>query len=159
MDAFDFETVQRQINGALRDSLRQIESNPDKFQRFADRFDRTAEAGFYSGEGAPRAEGETPTWSPNPAYIESLEEMWESALRVLKNHGLEPDSPIREQFDSSREYKDSPASHRRVFIGQLVSRISGKPVTLYVLTVPHSHDRFEYVVPPHIHLSKSLPDS
>jgi hypothetical protein len=63
---------------------------------------------------------------------------------------------LRELFYLSREYRDHAAEHRRIFHGQLVDRRQGRPVTYFMLNIPHSHAGFKYPIPPRIHIAESL---
>ena len=148
----NFEILETEINRILENSWQSLVGDPEVVNHYSAIFDRTSESGFYSGEG-PRGSGELPVWSPNEAYMQSLEKMWQPVAEYLKEKGITLDISLRNLFPTTREYKDTPIHHRRVFVGQLCSE--GKAVTLFMLTVPHSHEKFEYISAPHIQISKS----
>src|SRR5262249_23272582 len=100
-------------------------------------------------------------WKPNPAYIQSLIAMWEgdgggSGRTELERRGLTLERSLEDLFYESHEYEDTEFNHRRVFQGHLVEIESGRPVTFFMLTVPHSPDRFDLVSPPVIATSPRL---
>jgi len=155
----DYGVIELELNEILNASCGELLSNKEKVMYYSGLFDRTGESGFYKSVNGPRAVGEQPTWKPNPAYMDSLEEIWEPVDIALKDHGLRIDNTLRENFQFSREYKDKDKIHRRVFNGQIIDCNRGKnglPSTFYMLTVPHSHLGFEYVNSPMIQLSRSL---
>jgi len=155
----DFEKLESDINVAMEAALREILSTPGKISEYSSKFDRRKEEGFYNSEPGPIGTGETPNWEPNPAYMDSLEEIWAPAEEVLNSQGLIIDVPLRIAFSKSREYKDSLNCHRRVFVGQILQEKDGKALTVFLLTVPHSHHLFEYVTSPTIYFSKTLPEA
>lgn len=148
--------LELELNAILAEACHGLMSSRARVEHFASLFDRTHEAGFYAAGGPVRGEGEQPTWKPNPAYIDSLEEMWTGVEECLDRRGLALESPLRELFFTSHEYHDRVNDHRRVFHGQVVDKVSGIPRTFFMLTVPHSHDGFRYVEPPVIRLSEEL---
>jgi hypothetical protein len=152
-----FSDIENRVNELLRDAWRTLNSDEAAQCYYRAVFDRTGEEGFYSDADRVRGNGEQPTWSPNEAYIQAHERMWAPADRYLASVGLQLDAPFRELFYSSREYKDTPSDHRRVFFGQFCNN-DGVPVTAFMLTVPHSHDEFRFLVPLRISLSKRSPD-
>ena len=152
----DIAKLQHTTNSILSQSCAAIIGDEAKATHYAKLFDRSSEAGFYASAAGPRGEGETPTWSPNPAYMDSLEEMWTPVEALLSDHGLRLEKTLRELFFLSVEYKDRAADHRRVFHGQLVNADTGKPVTYFMLNIPHSHGGFKYLTPPRIQIAELL---
>lgn len=65
--------------------------------------------------------------------------------------GLE--KSLRELFYLSHEYEDNVDCHRRVFHGHVVHGELATPITYFMMTVPHSHTRFEYVGAPRVQLA------
>src|SRR5437016_3053705 len=110
-----FELLEAEINLVLHDSCRKLLADPVKVAYFAGAFDRSAETGFYNSAAGPRGKGEMPSWAPNPAYMESLEEMWEPVAALLESKGLALEKTLRELFYRSHEYRDHAAEHRRIF--------------------------------------------
>jgi hypothetical protein len=138
-----------------------IMGDPERVALYQGMFDRTVESGFYGPDAPVRGRGETPTWKPNPAYIQSLVAMWEgdargSAEAILAERSLALERPLDELFYDSHEYEDTEENHRRVFHGHLIEVATGRPRTFFMLTVPHSHDRFDLVTPPEIAISALL---
>jgi hypothetical protein len=148
--------LERELNQVLSTACGELMGSPPRVEHFARLFDRTHESGFYTQSSGVRGQGEQPTWSPNPAYIDSLEEIWVGAAECLDRRGLALDKSLRELFFTSHEYHDRENDHRRVFHGHLVERETGVPRTFFMLTVPHSHDGFRYVEAPVIRLSEEL---
>lgn len=148
--------LERELNAVLSQACHELMGSQARVEHFANMFDRTHEAGFYAAGGPVRGQGEQPTWKPNPAYIDSLEEMWTGVEECLDGRGLALEKTLRELFFTSHEYHDRVNDHRRVFHGQLLEKESGIPRTFFMLTVPHSHDGFRYVEPPVIRLSEEL---
>jgi len=142
------------VNAILRQAWRQLNEDRDAQRYYSSIFDRTGEEGFYSASDRLRGEGEMPTWSPNEAYIQSHEAMWEPVTRYLAGLGLRMQGTFRDLFRFSREYRDTETEHRRVFWGQLETA-QGRPLTAFMLTVPHSHECFRYSVPMIVRLSES----
>lgn len=151
-----FVRLEREINDILREACQLLMSSPARVEHFSSLFDRTYETGFYTDNSDVRGHGEQPTWSPNPAYMNSLEEIWVGAAARLDEEGLSLEKSLRELFPSSREYHDLENDHRRVFSGQLVDKGTQVPQTFFMLTVPHSHDGFRYVEAPVIRLSEKM---
>src|SRR5262249_10040557 len=117
---------------------------------------RSSETGFYASEQGPRGRGETPAWAPNPAYMESLEDMWRPVEALLERNGLALEKTLQELFYLSHEYRDHAAEHRRIFHDQLVDTGQRKPLTYFMLNIPHSHAGFDYPTCPRIHIAESL---
>src|SRR5215467_8758081 len=140
----------------MREACQLLMSSPLKVEHFSRLFDRTQEAGFYADKSQVRGHGEQPTWARNPAYMNSLEELWVGAAARLDQDGLSLKTSLRDLFPSSREYHDSENDHHRVFYEQLVDKETQTPKTAFMLTVPHSHDGFRYVEAPVIRLSEGL---
>lgn len=151
-----FAGLEQELNEILSRACEALMGSPAKVKHFAGLFDRTHESGFYTNSDRIRGQGEQPTWSPNPAYIDSLEEMWTEAAARLEQRGLALEKGLRELFFTSHEYHDRENDHRRVFHGHLVDKQTGVPRTFFMLTVPHSHDGFRYVDAPAIRLSAEL---
>jgi hypothetical protein len=151
-----FVRLEREINDIMREACQLLMSSPSKVEHFSRLFDRTQEAGFYADKSQVRGHGEQPTWAPNPAYMNSLEEIWVGAAARLDEEGLSLETSLRDLFSSSREYHDRENDHRRVFYGQLIDHATRIPKTAFMLTVPHSHDGFRYVEAPVIRLSEEL---
>lgn len=145
--------VEDRVNALLHDAWRKLNTDQAALRFYGSIFDRTGEEGFYSDPDRVRASGEQPTWSPNEAYIQAHERMWQPVEEFLASVGLQLDAPFRELFYSSREYKDTVSDHRRVFFGQLCDD-QRVPVTAFMLTVPHSHDEFRFLVPMRISISR-----
>jgi hypothetical protein len=152
----DLGALEREVNEALDGTCRAILDDTDRRQHYASLFDRSSEEGFYGSSEGPKGEGEQPAWEPNPAYMDSLEEMWVACAEILHRNELELGEPLRKAFFSSYEYKDTLDNHRRVFTGHVVSTRTGIPITLYALTVPHSHRGFDYCETPLFYVSKLL---
>lgn len=151
-----FATLEQELNEILSKACRELMSSPAKVEQFGRLFDRTHETGFYREGGDVRGQGEQPTWSPNPAYMDSIEEIWTEADARLEESDLALEKSLRELFFSSHEYQDRENDHRRVFHGHLIDKTTGIPRTFFMLTVPHSHDGFRYVDAPSIRLSEEL---
>jgi hypothetical protein len=159
--ARDGASLERDVNAELSRAHVAIMSDPERVATYQGMFDRTVETGFYGEDSPIRGHGEKPTWKPNPAYITSLVAMWEgdddgSGKAELERRGLTLERPLEELFYDSHEYEDTELSHRRVFQGHLVDIASRRPVTFFMLTVPHSHERFDLVQPPVIAVSSLL---
>jgi len=152
----NFKEIENDINTSMKNTFKVLDSDQEKKKYFASLFDRTVEEGFYKNNSPRKGEGEKPTWAPNPAYMDSLEYLCEGSLKILKDHGLKLEKTLKELFYESREYKDYTTTHRRVFFGQILSISTSKPVTMFLLSVPHSHKCFEYIREPHIYLDKFL---
>lgn len=146
----NFAEIETQINLLLSQEIKQIRNQTDQYQPI---FDRAAETAFYT---QPKGLGEVPTWEPNPAYMLSTECFWEKPAQYLQSIGLRTEQTLREMFFMSREYQDSEQVHRRVFCGQLVELETQVSVTFFLLTVPHSHHRFEYYYDPYISISRAM---
>jgi hypothetical protein len=151
-DAFRLFEVEARVNEILRRQWNELSSNPATQAYYRAIFDRTVEEGFYSDPN--RASGEGSGSGPNEAYLLSHEKMWEAVDGYLKAMHLKVDGTFRELFFSSREYEDSETEHRRVFCGHLCN-FEGRPVTAFMLTVPHSHRSFRYPTPMQIVLPES----
>src|SRR5688572_3957379 len=80
--------LEEELNAVLSRACRELTTSQARVEHFAGLFDRTHETGFYSAGGQVRGEGEQPTWRPNPAYMDSLEEMWTRAEACLDQRGL-----------------------------------------------------------------------
>jgi hypothetical protein len=145
--------VEDRVNALLHDAWRKLNADRAALCFYRSIFDRTGEEGFYSDPDRVSGSGEQPTWSPNEAYIQAHERMWQPVAEFLASVGLQLDAPFRELFYSSREYKDTLSDHRRVFFGQFCD-VQGTPVTAFMLTVPHSHDEFRFLVPMRIAISQ-----
>lgn len=153
---YQFNAIEDEINQILNEACQIMLATEDKVSYYSSLFDRSSETGFYSGKKGPRGEGEQPTWAPNPAYMDSLEELWVPVDEKLKKYGLTLEKPLRELFYQSHEYKDKKSDHRRVFHGQLVDMENRKPVTYFMINIPHSHTHFNYVRPPQIQIASGL---
>jgi hypothetical protein len=151
-----FEILEAEISQILENSWRELLADPSKVAYYASVFDRSVETGFYSNHIAARGQGETPSWHPNPAYMESLEDMWRPVEGLLERKGLALEKTLRELFYLSHEYRDHAADHRRVFHGHVVETTSRKPVTYFMLNIPHSHAGFKYLTPPRVQIAESL---
>ncbi len=151
-----FQQLESEMNTILSSACARLMSDDEKVAYYSSLFDRTSESGFYASAAGPRGEGEQPTWSPNPAYMDSLEELWIDVEAKLAESGLTLEKTLRELFYLSHEYMDQTADHRRVFHGQLIDVERGKPVTYFMLSIPHSHAGFRYITPPYIQISPSL---
>jgi hypothetical protein len=151
-----FQKLETEINDILRNELDNLMADRNRVAHFAQLFDRTSENNFYSGAHGPQGIGEQPTWAPNPAYMDSLEELWIPVEEKLRAFGLGLEKTLRELFYLSHEYKDQDQDHRRVFHGQLVDRARGIPVTYFMINIPHSHAGFQYLVPPAIQIAPLL---
>ncbi len=152
----DFAAVESAVNEILDREWRNLVSDPEAQARYARHFDRTVEEGFYED---PRRRGDSlppPGARPNEAYILAHEAMWEPVDRYLETVGWTLDRSFRELFASSREYEDTATEHRRVFFGQFLDP-DGRPVTAFMLTVPHSHAGFRFSTPMLIGLSRPIP--
>jgi hypothetical protein len=147
-----FADIEDELNAILRAEWQRLNADEEAQRFYRSVFDRTGEEGFYSHPDRVRGQGEQPTWTPNEAYIQAHERMWGAAARHLESLGLQLDAPFRELFYSSREYQDTASDHRRVFFGQFCDA-GGTPVTAFMLTVPHSHDEFRFLVPLRISIS------
>jgi hypothetical protein len=97
-----------------------------------------------------------PAWAPNPAYMDSLEELWIPVDQRLRESGIRLEKSLRELFYLSHEYKDQDQDHRRVFHGHFVDLTLGLPVTYFMINIPHSHGGFQYLVPPTIQIASLL---
>lgn len=153
---YNFTKLENKINIELENNYHGLIGNDDRVKYYDSQFDRTIEEGFYKANGPRKGEGEVPNWEPNPAYMNSLEELWTGIPEIFGEYDLALEKSLRELFFESREYRDYTAIHRRVFIAQLVSSSNNKAVTICMLTVPHSHDKFEYIAQPTVHISKFL---
>ena len=159
--ATDFAVLESEVNTALARAWREIVADPARVEQYQSMFDRTSEAGFYGPDGPIKGQGEQPTWQPNPAYMKSLEAMWEgdedgSCSHLLASRELALERSLYELFFVSREYEDSENHHRRVFNGHVLDARSGRPLTFFMLTVPHSHERFELTTAPVVAISRTL---
>ena len=152
----DFGAIQSGLNLLLDRGTAALMADDELCSHYESLFDRSLEQGFYGSGQGPRGTGEQPAWQPNPAYMDSLEGLWEPCTRFLSTHGLKLEKTLRELFFESREYKDFQFIHRRVFVGQLVETASNQPVSTFMLTIPHSHKGFEYCCPPAVSISKAL---
>lgn len=153
---YNFDVLEDRINVDLKSNYQCLKNDESKIQHYASLFDRTVEEGFYNGGNLRQGEGEIATWEPNPAYMNSLEELWIGIPEILNEYDLAMEKSLRELFFESREYKDYTVIHRRVFMGQIVNSKNNKAVTMCILTVPHSHSGFEYVIQPSVHISKFI---
>jgi hypothetical protein len=159
--ATDFAVLESEVNTALALAWREIVADPARVERYQSMFDRAGEAGFYGPDSLVKGQGEQPTWQPNPAYMKSLEAMWEgdgdgSCSQLLGSRGLALERSLYELFFVSREYEDTENHHRRVFNGHVLDVRSGRPLTFFMLTVPHSHERFELTTAPVVAISRTL---
>src|SRR5262249_26246911 len=57
--------------------------------------------------------------------------------------GVALEKTLGELFDLSHEYRGHAAEHRRILHGQLVERRCRRPVTYFMLKIPHSHTGFQ----------------
>jgi hypothetical protein len=151
-----FAVLEAEIRQILEQSLRELLADASKVEHFANTFDRSVETGFYSDRVIALGQGETPSWHPNPAYMDSLEYLWRPVEALLESKGLALEKSLRELFYLSHEYKDHAADHRRVFHGHILDRTSRKPVTYFMLNIPHSHSGFKYLTPPRVQIAESL---
>ena len=151
-----FKKLETEINEILRAELAKLMSDSKRVAHFSQLFDRSSEKNFYSGAHGPKGVGEQPTWAPNPAYMDSLEELWLPIEARLREFGMGLEKSLRELFYLSHEYKDQDLDHRRVFHGQLIDTTRGVPVTYFMINIPHSHDGFQYLVPPAIQIAPLL---
>lgn len=154
--AASLESLEHDINDILHRAWLALMNDPAACGRYSALFDRTVEGQFYAAPNQVKGEGEQPTWAPNPAYMQSLEFLWEGCEPLLTTNGLGLEKPLREAFYESREYKDFDDVHRRVFVGQLLDTSTGIPSTLYLLSVPHSHAGFDLSEAPTIVISRTL---
>src|SRR5262245_30524056 len=99
-----FGRLERELNDIMREACQLLMSSPLKVEHFPRLFDRTQEAGFYADKSQVRGHGEQPTWARNPAYMNSLEELWVGAAARLDQDGLSLKTSLRDLFPSSREY-------------------------------------------------------
>lgn len=152
-DVLRFAAIEADVNEILTREWRALGSNPEARAHYGAIFERTVEDGFYLEPNR----SETPAAGPNAAYIQSHEEMWEPVDRYLESVGLRLEANFRDLFPASHEYEDLETEHRRVFWGQLCN-LQGRPVTAFILTVWHSHERFHYSAPMRISLSPTLSD-
>lgn len=152
----DFAALESEINTLLHTACERMMSDAGQVEHYRSLFDRSSESGFYSGEDGPRGEGERPDWAPNPAYMSSLEKLWEPVAVRLESDGLTLEKSLRDLFFLSHEYRDRDTDHRRVFHGQLVDAERGVPVSYFLLSIPHSHEDFRYVTAPEIQISRAL---
>lgn len=148
--------LEAMINGELERAWTRLMADPERCAHYDALFDRASEEQFYADPQRVQGKGEQPTWQPNPAYMDSLEELWSGCESLLASAGVALDRPLRQAFFDSREYRDFADVHRRVFVGQLVGGETRSPETLYLLTVGHSHSRFDYSEPPKMHISPTL---
>jgi hypothetical protein len=151
-----FKTLETDLNEILRGELGKLMADTKRVTHFARLFDRTSENNFYAGAHGPQGVGEQPTWAPNPAYMDSLEELWVPVEEKLREFGLGLEKSLRDLFYLSHEYKDQDQDHRRVFHGQLIDIARGIPVTYFMINIPHSHAGFQYLVPPAIQIAPLL---
>jgi hypothetical protein len=151
-----FKTLETDLNEILRGELGKLMADRKRVNHFARLFDRTSENNFYTGAHGPQGVGEQPTWAPNPAYMDSLEELWLPVEEKLREFGLGLEKSLRDLFYLSHEYKDQDQDHRRVFHGQLIDIARGTPVTYFMINIPHSHAGFQYLVPPAIQIAPLL---
>lgn len=149
-------SIQAEVNQSLDEAFASLVSDEHQVRHYAALFDRSVEGDFYSRPDGPRGEGERPTWAPNPAYMDSLEALWIGPQRILKAAGLDLEKNLRQLFYESVEYKDYDHDHRRVFYGQLVDTTDRRPVTFFILNVPHSHEGFKYLRAPSIQIADTL---
>jgi len=158
LGSFDvgLQTLESEVNELLESVCGELMADAERVEYYAGLFDRTMESGFYSGRGGPKGAGEQPTWAPNPAYMDSLEELWKPVDEALARHGLVLEKSLRDLFYESREYKDQRLDHRRVFHGQLMDKKNGVAVTYFMMSIPHSHETFRYLMPPRIQISPTL---
>jgi hypothetical protein len=157
----EMAVLEHDVNIELNRAHAAIMGDPARVATYQGMFDRSVETGFYGANSPIRGEGEKPTWKPNPAYIDSLVAMWEgdddgSSRAELARRGLALERTLEELFYDSHEYEDTTLNHRRVFQGHLVEIESAKPVTFFMLTIPHSHECFDLVSPPVIAISSRL---
>jgi hypothetical protein len=153
---FCFKKLESEINEILQSELAKLLADDERVAYYAGLFDRTSEANFYSSPHGPQGIGEQPTWAPNPAYMDSLEEIWIPVAERMRELGLALEKTLRELFYLSHEYKDHDEDHRRVFHGQLVDVARGIPVTYFLMNIPHSHSGFRYLVPPQVQIAPLL---
>jgi hypothetical protein len=150
-----FVEIEARMNEILGQEWQELVSDPEAQAYYGSIFERSVEGGFYSDPQRGNVPGQLPASGPNEAYIQSHEKMWEAVDRYLAAVDLKLEGAFRHLFSSSREYEDSETEHRRVFCGQLCNA-EGKPLTSFMLTVPHSHERFRYSAPMQIALSKGV---
>lgn len=151
-----FPEIETTLNELLASACSKLMSDPVRVSHYAGLFDRSTETGFYSRPDGPQGIGEAPTWAPNPAYMNSLEELWHPVEAFLDQNDLALEKPLRDLFFLSREYKDREHDHRRIFHGQLIAKAEGTPVTYFMLNIPHSHKEFGYITSPKIQIADSL---
>jgi hypothetical protein len=152
-DILRFAEIEADVNEILAREWRELSSNPEARARYGAIFERTVEDGFYLDADRHEAPGA----GPNAAYIQSHEEMWQPVDRYLESVGLRLEANFRDLFPASHEYEDTETEHRRVFWGQLCN-LRGTPVTAFILTVWHSHERFHFSAPMRVSLSPTLSD-
>lgn len=155
MSNINLGDVERKINEILRGKCEEILSDSAQVRYFSSIFDRTSEEGFYTSVEGPAGKGEKPTWSPNEAYMQSAERMWEPVLEYIAVTELQTDKSLRDLFPETREYKDTETNHRRVFFGQLCNN-QREPITAFMLTIAHSHEKFWYPEVPYVFISRKL---
>lgn len=145
-----FTKINHELNAILKQKTEQVNTEKHLRDQYIELFQQPNEAS--------KGEGEMPTWSPNPAYMQSLMWIWQAAERYLNRKNLATDQALYDTFTHSREYKDFKFEHRRIFYGQLISLESQKPVTAFMLNVAHSHRQFYYPVPVKIYIMEHLAD-
>jgi hypothetical protein len=161
MSTTDFAALELEVNAALARASAAITTDPAQVAMYSAMFDRTGESGFYGPDAPVKGRGEQPTWEPNPAYMKSLEAIWDgeqagSAQQLFSERGLALERPLYDMFFDSHEYEDSERNHRRVFHGHILQAPEGRPLTFFMLTVPHSHQQFELTTAPVIAISRAL---
>ena len=148
-----FSQLEQEVNRRLRQAHTCLWSDPRRQSYFEPLFDRTDRGGFYSNI-VHRVSGQTPTWSPHPAYIEFFEEIvapafvWLASIHHLEPALLENLIPVRKNwrdlFYVSPEYEDP---HIRIFIGQLMDTKTETMICSFTMSAAHSFERFSMAVP------------
>lgn len=141
-------SLERELNELLKTRWMLLNDDIKIQQKFISTFDQ--------GNHHRMGIGEKPTWSPNEAYMSSLEWLWQPAEEQLNHYNLAIDASLRNLFQESREYLDDETEHRRIFYGQIVDAPTKFGITAFMLTVPHSHRCFCYPAPVTIQISNLL---
>ena len=143
-----FRNLEESLNKILLTRTKEINENAELNGKF--------NLLFKQEENHSRGMGEKPSWEPNQAYMQSLEWIWSGCETNLTKSNLAIIKSLTELFKESREFKDSGCQHRRIFYGQLMNMDNNIPVTAFMLSAPHSHDKFLYPAPIQIHISYPL---
>lgn len=145
-----FSTLENDINTILIERYQALiaTDSPAKKQ-FASIF-------TYENNENAKGQGEKPSWTPNEAYISTLEWLWQPVEDHLATMNLTLTTPWRQSFADSREYEDYETVHRRIFFGQLTDKTKGYPITSFMLTSTHDHRKFDKPMRPIVQIAPEI---